>query len=88
MCSVSSKLGFQKSLYNIRVFYYLFCVTIFVMNKSIVRVLAILVLISPFFYVSSVYKDVFYILSGLLIAAATVTIKKKKKGEELDRVDK
>jgi hypothetical protein len=53
------------------------------MNKTVIRIFAFLVFASPWVYVSSVYKDVFYIVTGLVILAATISIKKKKKhGDE------
>jgi hypothetical protein len=40
-------------------------------------------MVSPWVYVSSVYKDVFYLVTGLVILAATISIKRKKKlGDE------
>jgi hypothetical protein len=52
------------------------------MNKIIIRIFAALILCSPFVYVSSVYKDLFLIISGLVILSATITLKKKKKSED------
>lgn len=52
------------------------------MNKTVIRIFALLVMVSPWVYVSGVFKDVFYILSGLVILAATISIKKKKKNTE------
>lgn len=51
------------------------------MNKTIIRIFGFLVLISPWVYVSGVYKDVFYILAGIVILSATVSIKKKRKSD-------
>ena len=51
------------------------------MNKTLIRIFAFIILISPWIYVSSVYKEVFYIFAGIGILLATVNIEKKKKVE-------
>jgi hypothetical protein len=49
------------------------------MNRSLIRTVSILIIISPFILVSSVFTDVFYIIAGVIILGATVDITKKKK---------
>lgn len=53
------------------------------MNKTIIRIFSLLIMISPWIYISSIYKDVFYLISGVVILSATISIKRKKKlGDE------
>ena len=47
------------------------------MNKNLIRVLALLLIISPWIYVSSSYKEAGIIIIGVLILIATVNSKKK-----------
>lgn len=49
------------------------------MNKFLIRLLAIIITASPWIYISSVYKEVFYAFAGIIILLATVDISKKKK---------
>lgn len=51
------------------------------MNKTLIRILAFIILLSPWIYVSSVYKEVFYIFASIGILLSTVNIEKKKKVE-------
>jgi len=51
------------------------------MNKTLIRLFALAILISPWVYVSSIYKEIFYIFAGIVILGATVNIEKKKKTE-------
>ena len=57
------------------------------MNKNIVRFLAIIILISPWIYVSSLYKDVLFIVCALVLLLATVDISKKKKSSQDNTLD-
>lgn len=53
------------------------------MNKTVIRIFSLLIMISPWIYVSSIYKDVFYLISSVVILSATISIKRKKKsGDE------
>lgn len=44
--------------------------------------MALLILISPFVDISDIFKELFYIISALIILGATVDISKKKKQED------
>lgn len=49
------------------------------MNKNIVRLVAVIILLSPWIYVSSRYKEVLAIVFAIVLLLATVDISKKKK---------
>ena len=49
------------------------------MNKAIIRIIAIVLILSVWVYVSSTYKDVLYIALGVIMLLATLDISKKKK---------
>lgn len=51
------------------------------MNKTLIRIFASIILISPWIYVSTMYKEVFYIFASIGILLSTVNIEKKKKVE-------
>jgi predicted dinucleotide-binding enzyme len=48
------------------------------MNKNLIKVLAVIFIISPFVAVPNIYKEVFYVLGGVILVLATVDISKKK----------
>ncbi len=49
------------------------------MNKNLIRIVAIIILISPWLYIGSTLKDVLYVAASVVILLATVDISKKKK---------
>lgn len=49
------------------------------MNKTLIRILAGFILVSPWIYIGSTLKEVMYIIFSLIIILATVDISKKKK---------
>ncbi len=51
------------------------------MNKNLIRLMAFIILISPWLYLGEVLKDVLFIIISIVIIFATVDISKKKKTE-------
>lgn len=47
------------------------------MNKNLIRILAVILIISPWIYIDNTYKEVATILIALVILIATVGTKKK-----------
>jgi glucose-6-phosphate-specific signal transduction histidine kinase len=49
------------------------------MNKNLIRIMAVIMLMSTWIYIGQTLKDVLYIVSAIIILLATVDISKKKK---------
>lgn len=47
------------------------------MNKNLIRILAVILIISPWIYIDNTYKEVATILIAIVILIATVGTKKK-----------
>ncbi len=53
------------------------------MNKTLIRVCAAVILISPWIYIGETLKDVAYILLAIIVLIGTVDITKKKKEDRV-----
>ena len=49
------------------------------MNKTIIRILALVILASPWIYIGEALRDVLLIISSIAILLATIDMTKKKK---------
>ncbi len=56
------------------------------MNKNIIRIASFLILVSPWIYIGSAFKDVVYIALAVVILLCTVDITKKKKQGDRDDI--
>lgn len=52
------------------------------MQKILIRIFAVIILISPWLYVGETLRDVISIVAGLVILLNTVDVSKKKKEED------
>jgi hypothetical protein len=52
------------------------------MNKKIIRIAALMLIISPWILIGSTFKDVLYIVLSIVILSATIDISKKKKEKD------
>ncbi len=53
------------------------------MNKNLIRILATIIMLSPWIYIGTTLKEVMYIVFSIVILLATVDISKKKKSDVL-----
>ncbi len=53
------------------------------MNKNLIRILATIIMLSPWIYIGNTLKEVMYIVFSIVILLATVDISKKKKSDVL-----
>jgi hypothetical protein len=51
------------------------------MNKNLIRVLATIILLSPWIYIGSTLKEIMCVIFSIVILLATVDIAKKKKAD-------
>ena len=49
------------------------------MQKKITRILAIIMILSPWIFVPMIYKDIIFATAGLTLLLSTIDIKKKVK---------
>ena len=57
------------------------------MNKLTIRIIATVILLSPWIYISTEYKEIMYFILAIVLLLATVDISKKKKGEDVKSKD-
>lgn len=57
------------------------------MNNNIVRIVAVIILLSPWLYISSIYKDVLFLVLGVVLLLATVDMSKKKNTENKKTIE-
>jgi hypothetical protein len=48
------------------------------MKKKTLRIIAIILILSPWIYLSSVIKDIVFIILGLILFVTTINFKKSK----------
>ncbi len=53
------------------------------MNKNLIRILATIIMLSPWIYIGTTLKEIMYIIFSIIILLATVDISKKKKSDVL-----
>ena len=49
------------------------------MQNKLIRIGAAMLIISPWIYIPSVYKDILFFIIGIILIATTIDIKKKVK---------
>ena len=51
------------------------------MQKKLIRIISIVLILSPWIYVPAIYKEIFLFIIGIMLLAITIDIKKKIKIE-------
>ena len=51
------------------------------MQKKLIRIISIVLILSPWVYVPTIYKEIFLVVIGIVLLAITIDIKKKIKIE-------
>ena len=51
------------------------------MNKNVIRVLSLILILSPFIYIGGTLKDLLVVFIGIFIFIFTINVNKKKKIE-------